>query len=82
MVMKNLSLYGSNDRERKVSMTTSYFLHSRRNLCFVNAWTNGTISRQVHFGTDIYRLFDGFNLFSRFMVTLIDDGLNEWNRGF
>ena len=63
---------------RSFNHGVSYII--RRNLCFMNAWTNGTISRQVHFGTDIYRLFDGFNLFSRFMVTLIDDGLNEWNR--
>ena len=81
VVVKHLPLNGGDGGERQgTSVTTCHLLDHCRHLTLMDAWAYGAVGGQVHLRTEVYRLFNEPYLLLVLMVTLTDDGLDEWHR--
>ena len=83
MIMKSLSAYRGNDRERQVtSMRLSHCFQCRSHLMFLHPDTQHTHCLQMHFSRHITCTFNLRNLFFRLIIPQIHNSFDKRNRRY
>ena len=78
VIMQHLPLHGGYRREgQRIAVTAGHLLDGCCHLRLMNARTDGAIGSQVHLRAQVDRLLDESDLLLVFIITLLDDGLDE-----